>query len=230
MRSKALLCCGAALALMTSCSSTQSAHPPGAGYHPPGNATHPSTAAGRTESVVLRPVTTEGVPSSGYRAVPATDQVQCSSIAEGSPVAVDDGIAFCTPTASFAVACWRAADTGHVLCLRDPWGQVVDELILTDDFGPVSAPPHPRPLALTLADGTHCTVRDGGAWSALAAHPDWSGTYYCGNAGVVWGPPNSNGIDESAPAWTVQIGSAAGDGPLRTVGVTSAYFVGTDAG
>jgi hypothetical protein len=142
---------------------------------------------------------------------------------------VDGGIVECSPAVLYAVACWPAGTARSVLCYQDPW---TSRLTLLDPDGPVASPaatPTPSPLGLLLADGTRCSLRIGGAWPALAGHPELFGTYFCSNEIAVWGLARQDGIDRSAPTWTVRLAPMSGHGTLRSVAVRTAYYVGTAA-
>jgi hypothetical protein len=190
--------------------------------------------APRTRQVVIRPVTAAGHVAAGFTLAPprADDGVDCGGTAPGvspSPVAVDDGIAGCSPSAAYAVACWNGSVPNTALCFRDPWLRVVAELPDQGRLPVEKAPAVPSPLGLTLSDGSHCMIRDGGAWDSLDGHPDAFGTYSCADGLVVWGIRRSDGIDRSHSLWTVQVASGSGHGALRTMSVRTAYLVGTAA-
>jgi hypothetical protein len=96
----------------------------------------------------------------------------------------------------------------------------------------------PDPFALALDDGTHCLLRNGGAWGARA--DGYVGVYGCGGGGsdpsVLWLPSQGPGscIDRSSPVWTVKVGHLGAPGavlpPPQTRAVTSAWFAGGRAG
>jgi len=185
------------------------------------------TSAAATAQIVVRPVTASGLLAPGFGTSHGTDTVTCSVGAAASPAAVDNDIVACTPEASDAVACWAAADPGHVFCLRDPWAEDVVELPLADHVPHVTAPKHPHPLGLTLADGTHCDLRVGGTSTVLVGHPTWFAAFICNATTAVWGPPTGDGIDTSGPMWTVHVAALDGTGALATTTVTDAYYAGT---
>jgi hypothetical protein len=184
-------------------------------------------AAPATQRFVVRAVTASGTLAAGFTASHESVPVSCALGPAASPAAVDDDIVACTPESSYAVACWAAADPGHVYCLRNPWTDDVVELPVADRVPHVSAPQHPQPLGLTLADGTHCSLRSGGASSELAAHPTWFAAFICATTTAVWAAPNTDGIDTSARAWSVQIAPLDGTGPLVTSAVADVYYAGT---
>lgn len=187
-----------------------------------------------TASVVVRPVTPAGRPATGYH-VKAERQgsVDCS-FAEPSPGAVDANIEECSPSAAYAVACWKTAGAHHALCLRSPRSHTLARVRLSGSFAKTAPAKHRSraPLMIILADGTTCTIRDGGAWGTLKSHPHWNGSYSCSKHGVVWAAPHAShyGINESSPSWTVHTGPGGGKGSLTVRAVKRAYFVGTTTG
>lgn len=190
-----------------------------------------ASATPATSRAVIRPVTAAGRPATGYRAVPGpSGAIDCTApIGDTSPAAVNGGIVECSPAAAYAVACWRTTTARSVLCYQDPWSR---RLTVLHTDGPVAVPAAartPSPLGLLLADGTRCWLRIGGAWADLDGHPELSGTYGCQQQIAVWGEGSDEGIDRSAPTWTVRIAPMSGHGRLRTVAVRTAYYVGTAA-
>lgn len=195
-----------------------------------------ANAAPATVRVVVRPVTAGGVAAPGFHVTTkdATNAgpVDCSK-PDPSPAAVSRNIESCIPSAEYAVACWKAATPHRVLCSRDPSSDLVYSLRRSGKFAESGLQPKRlrAPLLLVLSDGTKCSIRDGGAWSQLKAHPDWYGTYYCDRHGAVWSRPNAphDGVNESRPAWSVHTSPASGDGAVTVRTVAKAYFVGTHA-
>lgn len=189
-----------------------------------------STSA--TKRIVVRPVTSAGTPAPGV--LVTSDQkagsVDCST-REPSPGAVSSNIEFCTPSAAYAVACWKSATPRQVLCSRDPRSGRVFSLPRTGSFASTGLAGRSKraPLMIVLGNGKTCSIRDGGAWSSLKAHPNWFGTYSCSGETAVWSPPKAthSGINESRPTWTVHVGSISGNGPVTIRTVRRAYFVGT---
>lgn len=187
----------------------------------------PAVAAGRpgTARYVARPVHANGTPVSGYHVVNETsDVVTCT---EQSPVAVSPGVDLCSPDASYAVACWKSA-RGTVLCLRDARSRVLYRLRYTGSFTSSRPLRHISPMALVLSNRAVCSVRDGGAWSGVPSHPSWVGWYSCNDDTAVFGPATGDGINRSAPAWTVYTVSWR-TGRIVSRGVLSAYYAGTAA-
>jgi hypothetical protein len=215
-------------------SSTPATTVPSTAAPSPSASTAGSTAPARpaTQRVVIRPVTATGRLAPGYTLVArqAADQLSCGGSAyptEPSQVAVDDGIAYCSPSAAYAVACWPGPTHNTALCFGNPWQRQVDQLSTEGPLTGVSAPRNPSPLGLELSDGTRCSLRDGGAWGELDQHPELVGTYYCTGDLAVWANGHSDGIDRSSPTWTVRLAPMSGHGTLRPVTVHTAYYVGT---
>ena len=219
MRSRLLIPLALLIALLTGCS------PPSS---PPSSSSEPAT-----ESVVMRPVTGSGLPAAGFTVTDETTlTLDCGSTsfdARPSAVAVDDNILACSPSSAFAVACWQDPVPGFVACYRDPWKTEVVRLPSTTSMPAATAPDQAQPLGLLLSDGDRCLIRSGGVWNDLAEHPGWYGTYSCTDDGAVWAE-SADGIDRSAPRWTVQVAPISGEDPLRTREVVTAYFVGTAEG
>jgi predicted small secreted protein len=232
VRTRALLIVVVGALLLAACSSnTRSGGT--AGPDTPG-AQSAAVAGGQTATrvVVVRPVTRAGVPASGYTAVPDSAGGLSITCTESSPVAVDAGIASCSPSASYAVACWASSTQGQAMCMRDPWGTQVTVVPMQGAFPSALTPPATaEPLGLELADGTHCTLRVGGAGEALAGKPTWSAYYFCGTDRdtAVWAPTTTSPIDRSEPVWTVQVASSDGTGALHTDRIRTVYMVGTAA-
>jgi hypothetical protein len=179
-------------------------------------------------------VSSAGLPASGYRVAAEQDQLDCGSQPDPSPVTVSAQVAICFPTALYAMACWPARAANYALCFRDAWSHLLYQLPTGARFdtAAVTAPARPVPLALLLADGDHCNIRDGGAWTSPSQHPDWVGYYSCTKDGAVWASRqagNSAGIDETTGSWSVRVGALSGAGSLSVQRVITAYFVGTAA-
>ena len=194
-----------------------------------------ASATSATARVVVRPVTAGGLPAPGFHAVVdhrQSDAVDCRT-ADPSPGALDRDIEWCSPSAAYAIACWKAAAPHRVLCTRDPRSERVYSIVRDGGFATTDAVTKRNlsPIVLILRDGTVCFIRDGGAWGQLRSHPKWYGTYSCDHHGDVWSKPFAphDGIDESQPAWTVQTSASSGNGRLTVRTVAKAYFVGTHA-
>ncbi|SDJ12033.1 hypothetical protein SAMN05444157_1841 [Frankineae bacterium MT45] len=183
-----------------------------------------------TQRVVLRPVTAAGRPAYGYTVRGALGMpVSCSrGGALSSDAAVDPNILQCFPTAANAEACWAAVAPATLLCLLHPWSHSLTLVKADSNAGKTMPPAHPRPIGLLLTDGENCQLRDGGAWSAPAAEPSWTGYYWCSGGHYIFAPdnqPGSDGLNHSAPLWRAEVGTWTGK--LRSIGVRTAYYVGT---
>lgn len=145
-----------------------------------------------------------------------------------SPVAVDEGIYSCGPSALSAPACFAATD-GIFYCPLDPLGNQVRALELNIELTDGTRG-EPAPWVLELEDGRRCTIRTGGAWGSR--EDGYVGSYSCeGGPEVVLAPPEgdgSYGVDRSSGRWTVKLGELGMPGdtlpPPSTVGISTAYF------
>jgi hypothetical protein len=183
-----------------------------------------------TKSIVVRPVTPSGKPAAGFHAKKEKDAIDCEN-AGPSLGAVDPNIDECSPSAAYAIACWKSSHAGRTLCTRDPSTSKLYDIPLTSTFGKTSAPkPKQRaPLLVVLKGGAVCSIRIGGAGAILKSHPNWFTTYYCDNNKAIWASPHAKhyGINESHKRWRVHVASSTGHGHLKTRHVAKAYFVGT---
>jgi hypothetical protein len=190
--------------------------------------------------VILKPVDAQGNIVAGWieSVSRSTDHIDCSF---GSPSRYDKtaGVRSCGSTADSADACWPATDRNHVLCLTDPFSNVVYLIGANGLTTPRKAlTGDPIPFALLLDDGTQCRVRIGGAWSSPKEHPDWVGYYGCNSnpsrtssrqSFAVWGPREEGtvtggGIKQGFGGWTVEVGTE--NGHLSTHKVAKAVYVG----
>ena len=194
---------------------------------------HPSAHTGaakvnKTLQIVRHPVTKNGHPGAGYTVKREQGEIDCS-FADPSPGARSKNIEVCSPSAAYAIACWKAAAPHHALCLRDPHLNKLAKLKLSGHFARTGLAPRKQraPLRLVLADGTHCMIRDGGAWGSLKSHPKWNATYSCDKHGDVWAAPKAAhwGVNESKPAWRVHTAKAGKGRVVVTRRVALAYFV-----
>jgi hypothetical protein len=189
-----------------------------------------ATTIAPTVKVVVRPVTTTGQVASGFTMITDPGGVVDCSIVSPSPVAVSANIEFCSPSAEYAVACWKAALAHHVLCMRDPRSNKVVRISRSGPFAATVPLPALRraPLMIRLGDGDVCRIRDGGAWAQLPGHPDLDGTYSCQHDGKVWATASAphEGVNESHPVWTVRT-AHFGSSTLVTRHIVKAWFVGT---
>lgn len=192
-----------------------------------------SAAPAPTVKDVVRPVTSAGHASAGYTVTrEPSQQVDCS-FREPSPGAVSPNIEFCSPSFEYAIACWKAAASHRVLCLRDPRSKHLVRIPRHGSFAPTGLAPSAQraPISIRLSDGDLCSIRDGGAWSQLPGHPNLFGTYSCAHDGAVWASVSAKhqGVNESHPTWTVRT-AQFGSHTLVTQRVAKAWFVGTRHG
>jgi hypothetical protein len=191
-----------------------------------------ATPAKATQKITVRPVTSQGRPAAGYKAVASDDGPITCSAGNGkaipSPSAVSNQIAFCSPDAAYALACWAdGGDHRFAYCLFDPTKRVISKVELQGSFGRATKPKKALPMALRLDNGRVCLLRDGGAGSSLQGHPDWAEYYFCGTSGYsVWAPMNGTGINGAHSAWTVSVARESGTGAISTRRVVQAYYVG----
>ena len=184
-----------------------------------------------TRSTVLQPVNGAGHARPGYSitSVPRRFWIDCR-FPEASPGALSSGINYCSPSAAYAIACWKAAAAHKALCLTDARRQRLTRYQLMGRFTPATVRPadEQAPLAIVLADGDYCSIRDGGAWSQLPHHPNLYGYYSCRHDGAVWAVANArhDGVNESQPSWTVRT-AQFGHRHLITRHVVRAWFVST---
>ncbi len=189
-----------------------------------------TTTAAPTIKVVVRPVTSTGHVHAGFTVTgEPSGSVDCS-FADPSPGAVSRNIELCSPSAEYAVACWKAAVPHRVLCMRNPGRKRVVRIPRSGPFAPTRRAPAAQraPLLMRLGDGDLCSIRDGGAWGSLPGHPNLFGTYSCRHHGAVWATSSAphQGVNESNPGWTVRT-AQFGSHTLVTRHVVKAWFVGT---
>lgn len=185
-----------------------------------------SPYAGRqTVRHVVRPVHANGTPVAGWTV--KREKIPDFTCDGTSPVAVDDGIYFCGPSATYTVACWKSA-RHTVLCLRSPFDKKLTRIRYTGTLQHVSAPAKPSPQALGLFGGTRCLIRDGGAWGQVKGHPKWIGYYSCDNGTAVYGKTR-DGIMRAHQPWRVYTVRFHKNGSqtIRTRQIRTAYFAGT---
>lgn len=149
-----------------------------------------------------------------------------------SAVGIDDNILSCSPTSENAIACWRAAAPSSVLCYFNPWTKRVVQIPVVRTAPSVRATARPQPIGIRLSDGASCSIEYNGTHNPLATDLSWVQTYGCNSDESVFAygtTPGTygDGLDTSTPLWTVQVAKASGAGPLHTLTVTTAYFLGT---
>jgi hypothetical protein len=194
---------------------------------------HAATTIAPTVKVVVRPVTSAGHARAAFTVTgEPSGQVDCS-FASPSPGAVSANIEFCSPSAEYAVACWKAAAPHRVLCMRNARSHRLVRIPRVGPFAATAVAPAAQraPLVMTLGDGDVCSIRDGGAWGSLPGHPNLFGTYSCRHDGAVWATATAahQGVNESNPVWTVRT-AQFGSSTLVTRHVVKAWFVGTYVG
>ncbi len=193
-----------------------------------GAAPAPRHTLSATAQVVVRPVSSSAKVTPGYQVTNESNSTLDCTSPSASPAAVDPDILACGPDSEYAVACWLSRTPHRTLCLRD----VRKKKLVSIKRSGVMAQTLPYvtrgPLALTLGDGTYCTIRDGGAGAELHSHPNYGAYYYCQNNQSIWAPMNAKnwGIDRSQAVWTTRTASSSGNGSLRTRNVAKVWFVG----
>lgn len=214
---------------LTGCSTHAPTTRPGSLAPAPSTSTSTSTAATQIINVVA--VDSSGQPVNGYRDTtadqPVADSADCT---EASPAAVSANIYRCWPAYYAADVCWPAVGL-DLLCMDDPWAKQLHRIRTRAPLPPVSPPALAKPIALLLDDGTHCRLRNGGAWGHR--YDDLQAFFGCaGDPGlVVLAPSDADPIDRSSPIWTVKIGAgtardASSPAPM-TRRVLMAWFAGT---
>jgi hypothetical protein len=188
-----------------------------------------------TQVITVVPVGPGGQPINGYQETPAQGNVvTVDDCTTASPSALTPNIYACSPSAAGAGTCWPATP-GSLLCVDNPWEQQMHRVGYSGPLPPVHPSSTPVPFALALDDGTHCLLRNGGAWGS---RPDGlEGAYWCevptGNLAVLFNPHqgDGSGIDRSANAWTVKVGPLGTPDsqfpPPDTHAVTAAWFAGS---
>lgn len=199
-----------------------------ASAQPPAD-THMSHAQA-TERTVVRPVTSHHRAAHGWHVhteAPGT-ALDCYRN-QPSIAAVNNNVDWCGATADNTPACWRGPRPKVALCINDVCSHKLIRRSLNRRFPRATAPKHPRPLLMTLANGLTCTWRVGGAGPSLPNHPGWAASYYCNRGKAVWTrSPSTQGVNMTHPRWTVHIARDDGKaGALRVVGVRHGWFVGT---
>jgi hypothetical protein len=185
-----------------------------------------------TQVITTIAVGSQGQAINGYHELPPDGNVAVVSDCTASPSAKADSVYACSPSAAGAATCWPSTP-GSLLCVDNPWDKQLHRVSYSGQLPPVQPTPSPDPFALALDDGTHCLLRNGGAWGGR--DDGYVGAYSC-NSGtnlVVLAMPNQgdgSGIDRSGAVWTVKIGPLGAPGahfpPPQTHAVTSAWFAG----
>jgi hypothetical protein len=198
------------------CSSGGSAHVNTPAAVTPGAA--PATTAGATQILNEVAVNSSGQPINGYHEINTGGSTQHTvDCTEPSPAAVSDNIYSCAPTAASADVCWPTSGL-DLLCMNDPWAKELHRVRASAPLPPVSPRDRPIPVALLLDDGTHCRLRNGGAWGYR--YDDLRGFYNCGLPLAVLAPMNTDPIDRSSAVWTVKVGPDGARDPSSPPPVT----------
>ena len=117
-----------------------------------------------TQVITTVAVGPNGQPINGYQEAPTQGNVfEVSDCTTPSQSAVADNIYYCSPSAAGAGTCWPSTP-GSLLCADNPWDKSLHRVTYDDSLPPVQATATPDPIALALDDGTHCLLRNGGAW------------------------------------------------------------------
>lgn len=205
------------------------------GHHPAtDHRTTPPPTPSATQTVDLRPVDGHGNAAPGWSVVSGQGGIVVTCDHGDSFHAGQRITSICSPDTAFPVACYRAAQSGSVLCVSDVWRQQLTRWNFRS--GPEAGPSSPvsRPIALDLANGQRCTLRIGGAAARLTHYPTWSILWFCrppgaapGSGGMAVSPtaslPGTTEFDRSAPQWTVHFVPSF-DGMQSVVGVIRVYY------
>jgi hypothetical protein len=187
-----------------------------------------------TQVITTVAVGPNGQPIDGYQEAPTQGNVvEVNDCTTPSPSAVANNIYYCSPSAAApARAGRRRPDRCYAWTTRGT--KSLHRVTYGDSLPPVQAVAAPDPFALALDDGTHCLLRNGGAWGGR--DDGYVGTYWCrdpsANLAVLCLPSQGAGtcIDRLAPVWTVKVGQLGTPTtrfpPPRTRAVTSAWFAG----
>ncbi|GBG39095.1 hypothetical protein [Mycobacterium montefiorense] len=194
--------------------------------------TEPATAdPPPTQQITTVAVGSKGQAVNGYQETRPEGNVPFVSGCTPSPSAVADDVYSCSPSAAGAATCWPSTP-GSLLCVDNPWDQRLHRVAYRGQLPPVQPTSSPEPFALALDDGTHCLLRNGGAWGSR--DDGYVGGYWCGkssaNPSVLCLPSDQSCIDRSGPVWSVKVGQlGAPDAhfpPPQVHAVASAWFAG----
>jgi hypothetical protein len=196
-----------------------------------GPVAHPGPAPDqpkKTEIVTVVGVTAAGDPAPGYvveqNASPVSD---CSASPAGGV-----GVVWCSPSAADADVCWVGRDRLTLYCGLSPWERRLSTARADQPVGRVQPVRDPQPWGLILADGAHCTMRNGGAWGGRS--DGLTGAYSCDRPSeyvLVGTDQHDTAVDKHGVRWTVRVGDlGAGDDtklpPPTVVPVQTAYLAG----
>ncbi len=183
-----------------------------------------------TQQITTVAVGSKGQAVNGYQETPPDGNVVVSGCV-ASPSAVADNVYACSPSAAGAATCWPSTP-GSLLCVDNPWEQRLHRVSYNGQLPPVQPTASPEPFAIELDDGTHCLIRNGGAWGGR--DDGYVGAYWCGNSGVnpavLCLPSEQSCVDRSGPVWRVKVGQLGAPDthfpPPQTHAVASAWFAG----
>ncbi|OBA60487.1 hypothetical protein A5647_13715 [Mycobacterium sp. 1100029.7] len=184
-----------------------------------------------TQQITTVAVGSTGQAVNGYTETPSQGNVAVVDDCTASPSAVAENVYACAPSAAGAATCWPSTP-GSLLCVDNPWERRLHRVSYSGQLPPVQPSASPQPYALELDDGSHCLMRNGGAWGSR--DDGYVGAYWCGNGSAnptVLCPPNTQKcVDNSGPVWTVKVGELGAPGahfpPPQLHAVTSAWFAG----
>jgi hypothetical protein len=192
-----------------------------------------------TQVITTIAVGSKGQAINGYRELAPDGNVADGNVAvvndcsTPSPSAVAPNVYACSPSAAGAATCWPSTP-GSLLCVDNPWDKQLHRVSYDGQLPPVQPVASPDPFALALDDGTHCLLRNGGAWGGR--DDGYVGAYGCGNFGAnlavlsLPGQGDGSGIDRSGAVWTVKVGQLGSPDahfpPPQTHAVVSAWFAG----
>jgi serine/threonine-protein kinase len=183
-------------------------------------------AAAETRVVNVVPVI-DGQPANGYRDTTPSDANSPVSMCDASPSGVGPEIYRCSPSAAGADVCYPST-AATLLCVNDPWKKQLHRVTTADPLPTVAPVSAPVPFALLLDDGTHCRIRNGGAWGGR--DDGLVGAYGCNGTDVVLMATQDGAepVDRSQPLWTVKVGPLGAGNihfpPPQTHAVTTAWF------
>jgi hypothetical protein len=132
-----------------------------------------------TQVITTVAVGPNGQPINGYQEAPAQGNVvEVNDCTTPSPSAVANNVYYCSPSAAGAGTCWPST-AESLLCVDNPWDKSLHRVTYGDSLPPAQATATPDPFALVLDDGTHCLLRNGGAWGGR--DDGYVGAYWCGD-------------------------------------------------
>lgn len=183
-----------------------------------------------SDTTVIRyvsPISRDGEIQPGWRQAGETHSLEDNC--NRSPVAVEDGIYQCGPSALAAMACFYNHPTEAYFCPLSPFGRQYRLLkIMGESDGTQFTQPYP--WGLELDDGRECTIRQGGAWGTR--DDGYFGTYSCdtGEEFVLSTGGQHDALFTVDPngKWTVSLGELGAVGeqfpPPSTMGLAAIYY------